>query len=222
MEESVQQTESQPVETVTESVEPTTEVVQNTTEEGTDGLVEQAMQTVKSPQGVNRVQELANRAKSAEAELQKMKEMQSYSRPNQQNQNYDPYSQAILMQEQRLARMEESYLFSEAERSFPELDRNSERYNKDFDDAVFNTYRAEGITPKEAAAKVMRLIKLGQSKAEASLAESNAQKATISTGPQKRTNVAYEDTNAKQARESFKKTGRTEDLEKLLASRQER
>lgn len=217
MEESVQQTDSQTVEPVTEPTESTTEVVQNTGEESTDGVVEQAMQEVKAPQSINRVQELANRAKVAEAELQKLKEMQSYSRP-QPTQNYDPYAQAIIMQEQKLARMEESYLFSEAERSFPELDRNSEKYNKDFDDMVYNTYRAEGITPKEAASKVMKLIKLGQSKAEASLTESNAQKATISTGPQRRSNLSNDDSGIKQAQDSFRKSGKVEDLERLLAT----
>lgn len=208
-----------------DSTDTSSEDVKTPVEEESEDLEKQALGEVKAPKSVNRVQELANRARMAEQELERLKQMQQYQyaqmvQQQQSNGVADPVlQQQILLQEQRLRRMEEQQSFAEAERLFPELDRNSPSYNKDFDDLVFNTYRAEGIAPKEAAAKVRKLLKIGASKAVTQLEEQQVKKAAASTQAQTRSAQQYDDSAAKAARERLRRSGKLDDLVTLLSNR---
>jgi len=208
--------------TVSEATETSSEDVNTPEAEDTGDLGKQALSDVKAQKSINRVQELANRAKNAEAELQRLKQMQQYqyaqmAQQRSQGNVADPVLQEqILLQEQRLRRMEESQAFSEAERSFPELDRTSPQYNKDFDDLVYNTYRAEGISPKQAAGKVAKLLKIGQSKAASQLEANNLKKVAASSTSAQRSKQEY-DEGYNEARNKLRKSGKLDDLVKILS-----
>lgn len=212
------------IDTESEATDTSSEDVNTPEADDTGDLGKQALNEVKAPKSVNRVQELANRAKNAEAELQRLKQMQQYqyaqlAQQRQQGNVADPVLQEqILLQEQRLRRMEEQYAFAEAERAFPELDRTSPQYNKDFDDLVYNTYRAEGISPKVAAGKVAKLLKIGQSKAASQLEANNLKKVAASSGAQTRSKQEY-DEGYKEARGRLRKSGKLDDLVAILSKK---
>lgn len=205
-----------------ESASSSSEDVNTQTGEGEVDLEKQALGQVKTDKAANRVQELANRAKAAEAELMQLKQIQQQSQmqyPQNAYQELNPLLSNVVMQEIKLRSLESKMQFQEAEKAYPELDKSSPEYSIDFDDAVYNAVQQEGLSPMEAARKVSRLTKVIESKVAARMQRSEAQKVINSTGGAQRSNLnAGNDLYTVRLRE-YTKNPTTSNLEKLLSAK---
>jgi hypothetical protein len=197
----------------------TSEVVKTQEGESVEELTSQALGEVKAEKSESRVQQLANRAKAAELELQQLRQMQEAQQYNEYGQvaTQDPYRDALMVHELKLRRMEENLQFENAARQFPDLlDRNHPDYNPVFDDLVYNTFKNEQVSPIQAAQKVAQIKKMLESKVAIKREQNEAQKVVNSGQVQARSNATYEDTAYNAVKNQFKKSGSVKDLAKMF------
>lgn len=162
--------DSQPAEaTVTEQ---TTENLQETTvdQSGEDvntptednkaeDLVQGAMNEVKAPRSQGRVQELANTLSQREKELEEARELlKQYQAPQQVTQGgqNDYLANEIKVMKAERVLEKDTLEFERAVMKHPELDKNSESYDPDFEALVWEEKKFKGIGYEEAANKLKK------------------------------------------------------------------
>lgn len=195
----------------------------NTQDDGSNGELEsEALGQVKTDKGINRVQELANRAKAAENELAQLRQIQESSQQTYQQNAYqepNPLLNSVVMQEIKLRNLENKLQFQEAESMFPQLNKRSSEYNIDFDNQVWNTVQQEGVSPVEAAKRVARLEKAIESRIAARMQKNESQKIVNSTGSVQRSNLNSGNDLYEARQREYNKNPTIQNLEKLLASK---
>lgn len=204
------------------------EDVNTQSNEEEDETVAEALDEVKSPRGENRVQALANDKKRYAEEVKSLREQLEIARrqsiinapPPQTNEEY--LNRQIAIQNQTIQETREEVDWNEAKRSFPELDRGSENYDRDFDDKVYAEYLVKSssnpsITPKEVAQGFKSYIDRITNKA-ASRAEGVKQlKRSISTTSSSRTEPDTSSSNElDKAKGRLKNSGSIDDLTEIM------
>lgn len=210
-------------EAVTTETDSSSEDVNTPAEGETDELVKQAEDEVQSEQGRSRVQQLANRAKAAEAELQKLQQAEQIKQQAAQQGNNDVVAQASqFIESERIAHLERKLEFQEAERRHPEVDKSSESYDKSIDDAAYDIYRGkrvsgEYISFSDAVADVKKLLQRTETKAVARAEQRISEKQTNSEKPQQRTVLRDDSSSLVEAKEQqFRKSRSVDDLADFL------
>lgn len=144
--------------------------------------------------------------------------------PNNSPQNPNPglqpnlaASQAILARAE-VQRMNDERELEKAAKKHPELDVDSDSYDSEFHDHVWDLKMAEGLSYSEAADKFKKIVsKYSQKAIERENIVNEEKSANSNQGGQRRTPVAEttQSSNLKAARERFNKTGSWEDLQKV-------
>lgn len=161
----------------------------------------------------NENRQLSQRETFEQSRESRMQQLEQVGAGQQTEPNLDPYAAQMILNRAELARMKEERELEKASRKHPELNADSDEYDKDFHDAVWNIRRSEGITYDEAAFKQKRLIEKYTSKAASRAETEIAEKSTNSARPQQRTRVASSSKAAavQSAYDKFKSSGDPED-----------
>lgn len=223
-----------------EAVASPSEGVNTPTDKAGNDVVDAARAEVNSEKSQNRVQELANRLKQAEAENARLKEIETAIRqgkvPNQEGGLDDlnevqqlKYEVAIMNRWRQ--QQEERSLWSEAAKLYPELDDSSDQHDVTFDDLVYYTYEGAKakdptFTPAKAAQLVRQQRRLAESRGVAQAESTREAKESGSMGPARRTQVATAEASdiakaSESARQRLSQSGDVEDLAAVLSLRRQ-
>lgn len=130
----------------------------------------------------------------------------------------NPVASQVILARAELQSMKDEKELEKAAKHHPELDVDSEDYDKDFHDHAWDIAHTEGIPLKDAADRYKQsLKKFVQRELAKREVISEEKSANSNQGGQKRTKVAGSSAAAElsAARERFNKTGSWEDLQKI-------
>src|SRR5690606_9772720 len=128
--------------------------------------------------------------------------------------NADPYAikiaqlatDALIMKEQQRLQAEQA-IFREAEKANPAMDPNSDKYSREFDDAVTALWKSSKINPIDGAKRMRKLMEKSNQRAIADR-ETNMESKKASSGFQGNRSVSEssEDSGVKAAYNEFQQT----------------
>lgn len=211
----------------------------NVETESVDGAKQAALGVVKSEQGINRVQQLANKASQADADAKYWKEQAETNArqlAQQQQMGQAPQTDQVLaslalnqralnaemLRSQEAQRLrDEQQAIDAAVKTMPELDPSSDRYDKRADDLFFGAYmgiRQQGGTPAQAVKMIKDILATHTSKVAYETEAGIAQKQSNST-VQKASNYAGNDNDyANKKRSDFAEQGTDRALAEYLSA----
>ena len=134
------------------------------------------------------------------------------------NTGFNPLASQVILARADLQSMKDERELEKAAKVHPELDVDSEDYDKAFHDHVWDIAHTEGVTLKEAADQYKQsLKKFVQRELAKRDVISEEKSASSNQGGQKRTKSASSSASSElqAARERFNKTGNWEDLQKI-------